>query len=195
MRKLLMSATVTALCAVGSAQATPITYILSGTFNVTVGGNEYDGLDVTLTGTGDTSSVHSVGSETPAVELTSLVASVSGYGDLTLTDPFHFFANNVSSNAGFNNESSFDLVDFTGLGTYDAVSSVSPTSVTFDGGGTTSTPFGTAQVLSGTNMTFSAVLSEGAGAPEPGTWAMMLVGFLGLGAVARRRIPAPVITA
>ncbi len=191
MRKLLLSLAVGAICAVSPAQATPITYILSGTFNVSVGGTEYDDLDVTLTGIGDTSSLHTVGTDTPAVELTSLVASVAGYGDLALTDPFHFFAN-PNGISGFNNESSHDLIDFTGLGTYDAVSNVSPTSVMFDSGGTTDTPFGTAQVLSGTNMTFSAMLSAVGGAPEPDAWAMMLLGFFGLGAVIRRRSMAAI---
>ncbi len=192
MRNLVAAVAVVVIFAAGSAHAAPITYTLSGTFDVTVNGTEYDNLDITFTGIGDTGTVGTTdfGATTPDVKLSSLTASVQGYSDVALPQSFDFFSNNGGGTQGFNIVGSYDFLDFSALTSYDAVSSVSPTSATFFYGGTITTPYGDGQVLNASDLTFTAVATDVSGAPEPAAWTMLLVGFLGLGAVVRRRAEA-----
>jgi hypothetical protein len=174
---------VSAVCLFGSAQAATITYVLAGTFDVSVGGNEYDDLDVTLTGIGDTGAVFfPLGADTPAIVLSSLTASVSGYGIVPLENMTSFFSNNSTGIAGFNDMANGDFATFTGLSSYDARSNLAPTAVTLSFGGLVASPLGDATILSASDLTFSAVV---AGVPEPAEWAMMLAGLAGMGWMVR----------
>jgi hypothetical protein len=191
MRKLLAALAVGVVFAAGSASANPITYTLSGTFDVTVNGSEYDNLDITFTGIGDTSNVKTdIFPNTPYVTLSSFTASVDGYGSVSLPQTFDFFSNNDNGTQGFNVLTGSDFLDFAAFPTYDAISNVSPTAVTLNYRGSIDTPFGSGAVLTGSNLTFSAVVSDVSGAPEPGAWAMLLIGFFGLGSAVRRRAEA-----
>jgi len=70
----------------------------------------------------------------------------------------------------------------------------SPIGVNFAGTAYSINFGGTANQTGYDNITFGSATPGGAPVPEPGTWAMMLLGFGGLGvAMRRRRAPAPAV--
>lgn len=102
MRHLLSALALCATCAIGAADAAEITYTVTGSFDVSLNGTEYDGLGVTLTGKGNPDHVFfPTGPQTPVVYLPALTASVTGYGEVTLSDTFLYFSNNTTGINGF----------------------------------------------------------------------------------------------
>jgi hypothetical protein len=165
-----------------AADAAVITY--------TVTGNTAAGSPFSIAGTGDTSTVFGFGGDAnvPVVLLTSnTIAMGPSTGSIT-GGSLYFFDNRNVSISGFNLNLAGDFFDFTNsqFATYDAVTSLGPISVSQTFGTAFNTTFGSVNLTGATNLSFQAVTAGGA-VPEPGTWAMMLVGFTGLGMAMRVR--------
>jgi hypothetical protein len=194
MRKLFGALMLCAACAASPVKAAEITYTLTGSFDVSLNGTEYDGLNATLTGTGNPAHVFfPAGPGTPVVYLPVLTADVAGYGNATLTDTFLYFSNNTTGINGFYDIAiEQDLMGWAGFSPYNSVSPVAPRSVTFDYGGHVNTTLGNADILHGSNLVFSAVIS---GAPEPSAWALLLMGFAGTGLALRGLRPRKIESA
>jgi hypothetical protein len=170
-----------------AAKAALITYIFTGVGSGTLDGTGFDG-DFTVTMVSDTSTVTSGGGELRNTGTTTFVA---GALSDTITDPVLIENTSVSPGfmgfsqtiAPFPDESLtnavFDTYNLkTALGlTTGALSVAAATFVT--GHGTLVFPADD----SITSLSFEAT----GGVPEPSTWAMMLLGFVGLGFAGYRK--------
>lgn len=176
---------------VAPAQAAPITYSLTGSFTG-VNGGEFDNVDATFTGIGETDDAFALDANTTVVPLSSFTASAGGL-TYTFTTPISFFVNRGDDFAGFlRDDISAGFVRFTstsgaGFTGYDGVSALASTAATFYtdfNTGTFATDRGDVLVTSATNLVVSASV---AAVPEPATWGMMLLGFGMMGASMRYR--------
>ena len=165
---------------VSPAAASQVIYTLTG--------NTSTGAAFTVTGTGDTTSLFSfLGNvNTPTVALTSNTITVGANSGTISSGPLYFFDNHTVGVAGFNLGLSSDLLDFgaAGFSTYDVISNFGPTPASLFLGANINTSFGNVDFANATNLSFSAVV--GGAVPEPGTWAMMLLGFGAIGLSVRR---------
>lgn len=189
----MLAAGVAALTIASAANAAPITYTFSGTFEGTLNGQGFNTF-ATFTGTGDTGSLSTQGL-TRYVNLDSLFALNNGTTyNVTTTSQFYlnganyaglFFGCCGNGGGGFSGTGP-------GLVGYDAVSSLATTALTqtFTGPVTFTTDQGTVQLTNFTGGSFSASL---AAVPEPGTWALLILGFGAIGAGMRRRLQGPTV--
>jgi hypothetical protein len=159
----LLTSAMIALGASSCAHAALFTYTFSPGSTVTLGG--------------DTESVS--GSFTVDTASTALTGSVTltGAGPLAgLYSPDHTFANNEADFVGSNAIFSLQDLKFHFLGAFGA-SSYSPVAVEIIADGSDA-HVGGFDILNGSIL---------AAVPEPSTWAMMILGFCGLGFMAYRR--------
>ena len=181
-----------ACLASGAANAATVTYEFKGvTTDANLGGTPFDGA-FDIVATGSTGGVYTAPS--PPFSPDTLVAPVTikitldGVGEVTVTDPAYFFNNRTFKALGFGGLPMGDFLDFgsggsPALAVYNLVSSIGPISVTGGGGQYVDTTGGLLILGFPDPGAFTAQLSV----PEPATWAMMLLGFGGLGAVLRSR--------
>ena len=168
----------------------PITYTLETTASGSLGGTSFTDAMVILSMTNNTTNVtnsapgdfENVGTET---------VSIGGGTAVTFTDLTQVFSTQSVSTVGFE-----DLVldDILGdidasFASYDLKTSIGPIvgSSEFDAGSSFPTTGGAFVLTSVGESTFTAATSA---IPEPSTWAMMLIGFAGLGYAGYRRARA-----
>jgi hypothetical protein len=194
-RLLAAAAAVLSVAAVAApAQAAPVTYTVSGTFDVNAGGQDYSDLNLTFTGVGDTKDTTPdlFGANDLATPLSTFTVTGSPFGSFTYSDKFAFFSNQGTQIAGFYDyTTNNDIIDLTSpdFASYQGKTTLSQRNVDFSEfyipDGTSNTPFGPAYITGARDVTFGA---EVAAVPEPASWAMMIggVGMAG-GALRRQR--------
>ena len=187
------------VCGAGAAQASPVTYDFSGFATGTLAGGAFATIfDIFVTG--DTSGVEQlgppfgagtyvngeVGFGNPVAGPISFSITLTGLGVFTLNDPGYIFNVSPLGVGGFGSSTKGDFVHMTdpGLSGYQLTGPLGPLAVSANGIQSVDT--------SGGNLTFDVFrdtffTASGGAVPEPASWAMMLVGFGGLGAVLRRR--------
>lgn len=187
------AALVASTAAVTPASAATIVYNFGGTFSG-INGGPFADVNAVFTGVGDTDSVADLGDNTSAISLSSFSA-VAGGLTYNFTTPVSFFVNRGQNFAGIINQAySTGFVRFfgsspTAFTSYDGVSSLANTGATFYTDGATAaynTDRGDVLVTGASGLSFSADIASPA--PEPATWAMMLLGFGVIGYALRRRI-------
>lgn len=172
----------------GGADAETITYTFTGVGTFSLDGTDYTNADFTVTMVSDTTTVTSGGGE---VRNTGTTTFTTGSTSDTITDAvvientaapgFMGFAQAI---APFPDESLTAAI----FQTYDLITSLGLTSgglsvagATFQTGGGTLVFVDDEPI---TSLSFEATLGA---VPEPSTWAMMLIGFGGLGFLGYRR--------
>jgi len=193
MKAYLAAAAALSLCALGApASADVVTYQISASGTGSLAGTPFSG-PFTILLTGDNANLSSCDVTCEFLSpLTSTVVTIPGVGSVTLTgatdlgitrsndvfflgqpgtsDLFDFFVTDAQQ-AAFTFQSSYGPVSSSSLFAVGQFKNIAST-----GGLLTLTPSGT--------ITFQSVVG---GVPEPGSWAMMLLGFAGMGLVFRRK--------
>ena len=116
--------------------------------------------------------------------------SVGGGPAVTFTDPIQVFSNQSDPAVGFEDPSMDDILDdfSASFATYDLTTSIGPIVGSGVVTGSSFATSGGAFVLTRAGeATFTAATTA---IPEPSSWAMMLIGFAGLGYVGYRRARA-----
>jgi PEP-CTERM motif len=173
----------------GSAAATPMTYTITGEASGSLNGVDFSSTDYTITMLGDTSHL----SGNILDPLTSTSVDIDGVGDVTL---------DATTMLG---------VTARGVGFLEPVGGIADlTDFTLSTAVNLSAPFGPVAGAPFSQQQFNNVASSGGlltlthgsgsiefsgavtvaskpGVPEPASWALMLLGFGGLGAVLRHR--------
>jgi hypothetical protein len=189
MKKLLSTiAALIALAWIVPANAVPVTYNIEGTIGGSINGSSFGPTNYDITLIGDpNSSAGSFSSGVFTLDLTSGSASAVAE-TLPLSSPVFTLNGSSGLLSLFQNNTlllTFNL-------SAQSVSEItgSPTSFTADG--TDATFFNLSSLAPGLNI----VTDTGAGVvftaavPEPSTWAMMILGFCGVGFMAYRRKPS-----
>jgi len=169
-------------CVATPAAAQNISYALTG--------NTSSGESFSITGLADTSAVapFGVNSTILFVTLSSNIISV-GSNTGSITGDVSFFNNQGLTTAGFSIiGGGGDFVNFSNtlFGSFDLISALGPVAVDRSFTRAFATTFGSVNLGGSTNLGFQAITVSQA-VPEPSTWAMMLLGFGGVGVAMRRR--------
>jgi hypothetical protein len=164
------------------ASATLITYTETVDATGSLNGVAFTDDLLTITAVGDTSSI--IGGSGVFVSILPTDFTLSGGGSGAFTDTIQVVSNQNTKVAGFGDNTTNEAILFTANGvfaSYDLSTVIGPVSggSVFNGGVPFATSAGNLVInsVSG-NATFTA--STGA-VPETSTWAMMLIGFAGLG--------------
>jgi hypothetical protein len=167
------------------ASAATITYIFTGAGSGSLDGTDFDG-DFTITMVSDTSDVTSGGGEFRN-DVGTMTVDISGGGSDTISSPVVIINTAPPGFAGFGQEiAPFPSEDLTNsvFETYNLMTALSLTT-----GGLSVAP--ATFVTAGGDLVFSDITALNfeatGGVPEPSTWAMMALGFAGLGLLAFRK--------
>jgi hypothetical protein len=200
-------AIVFAAIAASAAQATPVTYTFDGTGSGTADGTAFSG-SFSFVFVGDTTAIDTSGA--PFYRLSSLGGTFTEgafTANLTSTNTIVATADVTIPrinffNATFDNGLGFQDPSLTG---YQLATSFGPVTVSAPGtltsfllptfnsaGDGFATSGGLVEITGDTSLTFQAAIS---GVPEPSTWAMMILGFFGVGFMAYRRKSKPALMA
>ncbi len=189
-----------AAMAAGAAQATPITYTFTGTGDGTVNGTAFSG-QFSFVFNADTSSIDTTaapyyyqrniggtfteGSFTANLTPTNTVVATADATFPRIT----FFNADVTDELGFQDPSlaSYQLATSFGPVTVSDSTLLEPTFL----GGSFATSDGAVEITGNTSLTFEATLQSAV--PEPSTWAMMILGFAGIGFMTYRRKSKPAL--
>jgi PEP-CTERM motif len=170
----------------------PITYTEQATASGSLNGVSFTDATVLLTMNNSTTNV-TTGGPGLFFNVGTVTLSIDGGPAVTFTDPTHVFSDQgPPAGAGFKDVSrSEDMLD-TGsasFATYDLTTSIGPIvgSSVINDGLSFPTTGGAFVLTSAGEATFTAATNA---IPEPSTWAMMLIGFAGLGYVGYRRARA-----
>jgi len=171
------------------AAATIISYSEQGLATGSLGGNAFTNALVTIIGIGNTANVTSSAGIFRNV-MSSATVSVAGIGTATITSSIEVFSNQLfqpTAAGGFGlaggNGSIFDTINAQ-FATYDLGSAIGPLTGAslINAAVNTNTTLGVLNFTSAQNSTFIA------GAPEPGSWMLMGLGFSALVVKLRRRL-------
>ena len=167
-----------------------ITYTEQATASGSLDGILFTNATVVLTMTNNTTNV--TGGPSFFENVGTTTVSVGGGSAVTFSDPIQVFSNQSSTAVGFEDLSSDDILDSVSasFASYDLKTSIGPIvgSSEFDPSSSFPTTGGAFVLTSvGESATFTSATSA---IPEPSTWAMMLIGFAGLGYAGYRRARA-----
>lgn len=176
-----------ALTMATASEAASLTFSLTGLFDIDLGGTIFNNIDLTLTGTGSSSPGTTATNGDPIITFSSFDAIVPGFGTFPVPSSIVFYYDpSGSGEGGFIDTATGDKVlilqspAFTG---YDGQSNLTASGLSFTSAQGFDTPFGTAAVLTASDLDLQAVLA----APEAATWAMFIGGFGFVGGAMRRR--------
>jgi PEP-CTERM motif len=169
----------------------PITYTLETTASGSLGGTSFTDATVILSMTNNTTNV----TNSPSGffnNVGTVTVSVGGGTAVTFTNSTQIFSAQSVFTVGFDDADVGDIVDNAGapFATYDLKTSIGPIigRASINEGSSFPTTGGAFVLTSvGESATFTAATSA---IPEPSTWAMMLIGFAGLGYAGYRRARA-----
>jgi len=199
MKSVSIAALAAVLLAASAAQAAPVTYTISGAADGSFNGNAFTNAAFTFKLFGDTDDITNVGPNEFLDPLASSTVVIDGFGPFTLLAPTSIGHSTSTDQVVFNALLPGGLRNVvfwataTPVSIADAFGSVSSGPIVEIIGNTIATSggdlvFNTA--YSDTPITFSVSIGRVPDldvVPEPSTWAMMLMGFGGLGATLRRR--------
>ena len=114
------------------AQASPITYTLSGSATGTINGVPFSNAAFTASGVGDTATVTPCGSPIYCNNMGPVTFTIAGVGSGTVTDSLFIFANNGVQAVGFQRSGSNDWIDAfdARLATYQLATAIGPITAT-----------------------------------------------------------------
>ena len=166
----------------------PITYTLETTASGSLGGTSFTDATLILSMTNNTTNVTN-SAPGDFENVGTVTVSIGGGTAVTFTDPTQVFSDQSLSTVGFEDLAVDDILDSisTSFATYDLKTSIGPIVGSSEIIPVASFPTtGGAFVLTsvGESATFTAATSA---IPEPSSWAMMLIGFAGLGYAGYRR--------
>jgi hypothetical protein len=160
--------------------AAPVTYTLTGVGSGTFSGESFFNRGFTLTGIGDTTITTTIFGF-PAIPLSSMTYSVSGFPLATTNDPFYllnahpdlpytlFFMDSLSQQTA-----SFVVADVS-MGAWNMTSNIGPLASTYGASDPTATNQGNVDINSFTSASFTANVSN-VSAPEPCSLALLALG-------------------
>jgi hypothetical protein len=165
-----------------------ITYTEEATASGSLDGITFTDATVVLKMVNNTSNVTNLGGG-DFLNLGTATVSINGGTAVTFTDPIQVVLDQSDTTAGFEDTSVDDIldVDNASFATYALTTSIGPLpgSSTINVGSSYGTTGGAFTLTSAEDATFTAAV-----VPEPSTWAMMLIGFAGLGYAGYRRARA-----
>lgn len=166
---------------ISAAEATPVTYTLSGTASGVVGAGAFTSSAFTWTLVGDSNAAVPSSSGT-VLPFTSDSLTIAGVGTLTPSVQMFAFVNVTSvivlADNGVNGGIAFASPALVG---YNGVSSIGPMPVSYLGSAPLPSNMGDFQLFA-TSLTFQVT-----GVPEPVTLALFGAGLAGIGALRRKR--------
>ena len=167
-----------------------ITYTLETTASGSLGATTFTDATVVLTMTNNTTNVTTSGPG-EFENVGTVTVSVGGGSPVTFTDSTRVFSSQSVSTVGFEDLAVADILDSVSasFATYDLKTSIGPIvgSSEFDPSSSFATTGGAFVLTSAGDATFTAATTA---IPEPSSWAMMLIGFAGLGYAGYRRARA-----
>jgi PEP-CTERM motif len=177
--------------AVSPSFGAQVTYTIEATASGSLGGTSFTDATVILSMTNNTTNVTN-SAPGDFENVGTVTVSIGGGTAVTFTDPTQVFSTKSVSAVGFEDLVVDDILDSisTSFATYDLKTSIGPIvgSSEFDPSSSFPTTGGAFVLTSvGESATFNAATSA---IPEPSTWAMMLIGFAGLGYAGYRRARA-----
>jgi len=200
MRTILLAATAALALGASAANAATAIYTITGTADGSLNGVAFDNARFTFTLTGDTDNITYPGSLQKLDPIDNASVTIAGFSAVTLNIPTYLSRINAGTETAFNGVIGGNLrnlllwntatpVDFShsfapvGSGLAEYIGNTFSTT----GGNLTIDIFNSFH--DERPITISAAVREvdGGGVPEPATWAMMLLGFAGTGAMVRRR--------
>lgn len=172
------------------ASASTEVYTISGTGSGSLNGTAFSNSAFTFTLTGDTATLQNQGLTTQIDPLSTATATIDGFGPVTFSTATRLGQNN--STIFFGNSAALDLFDFLLGSPVDLASSFGPVTGTdifaLNQFVNVLTTGGNLSFTQSSSVQFSGVTgSDVSGVPEPSAWAMMLLGFGGIGLAMRRR--------
>ena len=168
----------------------PITYTLQATASGSLDGISFTDATVFLFMNNDTTNVTTDGLG-DFENVGTATVSVGGAPAVTFTDPIQVILDQSDTGIGFEDLSVDDILDEfnASFATYGLTTSIGPIvgSSGINAGSSFATTGGAFVLTSAGDATFTASTNA---IPEPSTWAMMLIGFAGLGYAGYRRARA-----
>ncbi len=168
----------------------PITYTMEATASGSLDGITFTDATVFLLMNNNTTNVTTSGPGDFENSGTATVR-VGGGPTVTFTDPIQVISDQSTPGVGFEDLSVDDILDgvSASFATYDLTTSIGPIvgSSLFNAGSSYATTGGAFVLTTVGDATFSAATTA---IPEPSSWAMMLIGFAGLGYAGYRRARA-----
>ena len=187
-----------ALGSIGStAQAAPVIFTLSGSWQGTFNGVAFTDTPFAFTGVGDTSNIDTT--TVPDAEIIALDSAsvfLQGFGTFALLNPTQVAHSLLNGSIDFHQftPAQRQVLDVTGPAGLSLGASIGPyiADVEEITGDIIPTSGGMLQfqlTVNDTPITFSSQVypDRTGGVPEPATWALLLTGFGGMGAALRRR--------
>lgn len=185
LRRIALTAAAGIALVAGPASAAKITYTVTGQFNGQLNGQTFLSTPVSFTGIGDTDKASSF-MGVQSVPLSSLIAR-SGGSTYDFGSGFSFHSGGLIGGFATGQRSFFELI---GLFGHAATTDTGPMPVGFLFGtinGPVQSDMGQVSLIGANLLSFTSMVSGVTAVPEPASWAMMMLGFGAIGAVARRR--------